>query len=287
MTFLYSYLIIAEIYSLAAMSTNLLIGVTGIFSISQGAIFGIGAYTVAIVTLHGFAPFPVALLLAVVLCSLTNVAMALPSLRISGDFFVVTSLGMQFVMTAVFMNLPSITGGASGLPGVPPPVLFGVELDEPQSFIALSTAALLAGMACYWLVMRSPFGRLINAVREDELAVSAAGKNVLMAKVGVAAFSGLFVGIAGGLYAPFLSFVDPSACDIDASFLLLCMFVVGGARTLAGCLIGPALLMALPQVLSVMPIPSSAAGPLRQIIYGALLITFMLFRPQGIAGQKL
>jgi branched-chain amino acid transport system permease protein len=287
MTFLYSYLIIAEIYSLAAMSTNLLIGVTGIFSISQGAIFGIGAYTVALITLHDSALFPVALLAAIVLCSLTNVAMALPSLRISGDYFVVTSLGMQFVMTAVFMNLPGITGGASGLPGVPPPVLFGVEFDEPQSFIALSTAALLASMVCYWLVMRSPFGRLINAVREDELAVSAAGKNVLTAKVGVAALSGMFVGIGGGLFAAFFSFIDPSSCDIDASFLLLTMFVVGGARTLAGCLIGPALLMALPQALSLMPIPSSAAGPLRQIIYGALLITFMLFRPQGIAGQKL
>ena len=108
-------------------------------------------------------------------------------------------------------------------------------------------------MICYWLVMRGPFGRLINAIREDELAVSAAGKNVLLAKVGVAALSGVYVGVAGGLYATFISFIDPSSCDIAASFLLLTMFVVGGARTLAGCLIGPALLMALPQILAVMP----------------------------------
>jgi branched-chain amino acid transport system permease protein len=287
MNFLLSYLIIAEIYALAAMSTNLLIGVTGIFSIAQGAIFGIGAYIVAIATLNDALPFPLAMLLAMVLCSLVNVAMALPSLRISGDYFVVTSLGMQFVLTAAFTNLTGITGGASGLPGVPPPVLFGIELDDSQSFIPLATLALVAGMICYWLVMRGPFGRLINAIREDELAVSAAGKNVLMAKVGVAALSGVYVGVAGGLYATFISFIDPSSCDIAASFLLLTMFVVGGARTLAGCLIGPALLMALPQILAVMPIPSAAAGPLRQIIYGALLIAFMLFRPQGIAGQKL
>ena len=287
MNYLLSYLIIAEIYALAAMSTNLLIGVTGIFSIAQGAIFGIGAYIVALSTLSDTLPFPLAMLLAMLLCSLVNVAMALPSLRISGDYFVVTSLGMQFVLTAAFTNLPGITGGASGLAGVPPPVLFGVELDDSQSFIPLATLALFAGMACYWVVMRSPFGLLINAIREDELAVSAAGKNVLMTKVGVAALSGVYVGVAGGLYSTFLSFIDPSSCDISASFLLLTMFVVGGARTLAGCLIGPALLMALPQALAVMPIPSSAAGPFRQMIYGALLITFMLFRPQGIAGQKL
>ncbi len=287
MSFLLSYIIIAEIYALAAMSTNLLIGVTGIFSIAQGAIFGIGAYVVALATLSNTLPFPLAVLFAMVICSLVNVAMALPSLRVSGDYFVVTSLGMQFVLTAVFTNLPGITGGASGLPGVPPPSFFGFELADTQTFVPLSTILLLAGMACYWLVMRSPFGALINAIREDESAVSAAGKNVLMTKVGVAALSGVYVGVAGGLYASFLSFIDPSACDIAASFLLLTMFVVGGARTLAGCLVGPALLMALPQILAVMPIPSSAAGPLRQIIYGALLITFMLFRPQGIAGQKL
>jgi branched-chain amino acid transport system permease protein len=287
MTFVLSYLIIAAIYALAAMSTNLLIGVTGIFSIAQGAIFGIGAYIVALSTLNDTLSFPVALLLAMLLCSLVNVAMALPSLRISGDYFVVTSLGMQFVLTAAFMNLPDITGGASGLPGVPPPVLFGVELGDAHRFFPLALLALLVGMGCYWLVMRSPFGLLINAIREDELAVSAAGKNVLIAKVSVAALSGVYVGVAGGLYTTFLSFIDPSSCDIAASFLLLTMFVVGGARTLAGCLIGPALLMALPQALSVMPIPSSAAGPLRQMIYGALLIAFMLFRPQGIAGQKL
>ncbi len=287
MTFFTSYLIFAEIFALASMSTNLLVGVAGIFSVSQGAIFGIGAYTVAILTTGDWTGFGVAMLLALGLCLLTNVIFALPALRISGDYFVVTSFGIQIVATAVFMNLPDLTGGASGLAGVPPPHLFGYDLDEPGRFVPLSTAILLVAAVCFLLVMRSPFGRLISAVREDELAVAAAGKNVLAAKVGVSALSGLFVGAAGGLYAVFLSFIDPGSFDIDASILLLTMIVVGGARTLAGTLIGPALLTALPQALSVLPIPSSAAGPLRQMIYGGLLIAFMLFRPQGIAGRRL
>lgn len=287
MNFLFTYFALAEIFALASMSTNLLVGVTGIFSVSQGAIFGIGAYTVGILTVGEYTSFFPALVLAMVLCSMTNVAMALPSLRISGDYFVVTSFGIQIVVTAIFTNLSGVTGGASGLAGVPAPTLFGHDLDEPRSFILLSTAALLAGAFVFWLVLRSPFGRLISAIREDELAVTAAGKNILAAKVGVGALSGLFVGVAGGLYAAFLSFIDPSSFDIDASILLLTMIVVGGAGTLAGSLVGPALLTALPQALSMLPISSTAAGPLRQIIYGALLIAFMLFRPQGLLGRKL
>jgi branched-chain amino acid transport system permease protein len=287
MNFLLSYLVLAEIFALASMSTNLLVGVTGIFSVSQGAIFGIGAYTVGILTVNDWTGFPTAILTALALCALTNVAMALPALRIAGDYFVVTSFGIQIAATAVFMNLTDVTGGASGLPGIPPPNVFGHDLDEASRFVLLSTAALVVAAICFWQVLRSPFGRLINAIREDELAVAAAGKNVLVAKLGVAALSGIFVGLAGGLYAGFLSFIDPGSFDIDASILLLTMIVVGGARTLAGSLIGPALLTALPQALSLLPISSSAAGPLRQMIYGLMLIAFMLFRPQGIAGRRL
>ena len=135
--------------------------------------------------------------------------------------------------------------------------------------------------------MRAPFGRLLRAIREDEMAVAAAGKGVLRAKISAAALAGAFAGSAGGLYAMFLSFVDPSSFDLDASILLLTMVVVGGARTLAGSVIGPFLLLALPQALALIDIPTSIAASARQFIYGVLLIAFMLFRPQGLAGEKL
>jgi branched-chain amino acid transport system permease protein len=287
MNFLTSYLAVAEIYALAAMSTNLLVGVTGIFSVSQGAIFGIGAYFVGGLGLNAGLPFWAALPLGMLACALISIVVTLPALRISGDYFVVTSFGIQIIATSLFMNLTGVTGGASGLAGVPPPDVFGRDLDSPGGFVLLSSVILLTVVLCLWLVMRSAFGRLINAIREDELAIAAAGKNVLTAKMGVAALAGLLAGLAGGLYAAFLSFIDPSSFDIDASILMLTMVVVGGARTLTGCLLGPALLTALPQALSLLPISSSAAGPLRQIVYGALLIAFMLFRPQGIVGRRL
>ena len=108
--------------------------------------------------------------------------------------------------------------------------------------------------------MRAPFGRLLRAIREDETAVAAAGKNVLRAKVSAAALAGAFAGTAGGLYATFLSFIDPSSFDLDASILLLTMVVVGGARTLAGSIVGPFLLLALPQLLTLVEIPTTCRG---------------------------
>ena len=214
--------------------------------------------------------------------------MTLPSLRVSGDYFVVTSFGIQLLATAVFTNWTAGTGGANGLPGIPPPDLFGYAARQHRrrSWL-LCAAGCVLGCLCFWLIMRAPFGRLLRAIREDELAVAAAGKNVLRAKVSAAALAGAFAGIAGGLYATFLSFIDPSSFDLDASILLLTMVVVGGARTLAGSIVGPFLLLALPQVLTLVDIPTTIAAAARQLIYGVLLIAFMLFRPQGLAGERL
>ena len=288
MDFWLSYVTLAAIYVLLGLSTNLLVGIVGIFSVSQAAVFGVGAYIVAYFLMAaepiGFLP---ALAIAAACCIALNVLITLPSLRVSGDYFVVTSFGIQLLATAVFTNWTAGTGGANGLPGIPPPDLFKRPLESTWQMMMLSLAALALGCLCFHLIMRAPYGRLLRAIREDELAIAAAGKNVLRAKVSAAALAGAFGGIAGGLYATFLSFIDPSSFDLDASILLLTMVVVGGARTLAGSIIGPFLLLALPQLLTMVEIPSTFAAAMRQLIYGLLLIVFMLFRPQGLAGERL
>jgi branched-chain amino acid transport system permease protein len=287
MDFFYTYLVLAEIYVLLGLSTNLLVGIVGIFSISQAAVFGVGAYTVAALLMQTGTPYLAAVLIAAVLCIALNILVTLPALRVAGDYFVVTSFGIQLLATAVFTNWTAGTGGANGLPGIPAPIILGQELIEPSRYLILTSAAMLLGCLCFWLMMRAPFGRLLKAIREDELAIAAMGKSVLRAKVSAAALAGAFAGIAGGLYGSFLTFVDPSSFDLDASILLLTMVVVGGARTLAGSILGPFLLLALPQVLALIDIPTSIAAASRQLIYGALLIVFMLFRPQGLVGEKL
>ena len=288
MDFLYSYLALAAVYVLLGLSTNLLVGIVGIFSVSQAAVFGVGAYIVAHFLMAATPlPFLAALAIAALCCIALNVLVTLPSLRVSGDYFVVTSFGIQLLATAVFTNWTAGTGGASGLPGIPPPDIAGLPVQTTEQLMLLCMAGLLLGCLCFWLIMRAPFGRLLRAIREDELAVAAAGRNVLSAKVSAAALAGAFAGIAGGLYATFLSFIDPSSFDLDASILLLTMVVVGGARTLAGSIVGPFLLLALPQILSLLDIPTSIAATMRQLIYGLLLIAFMMFRPQGLLGERL
>ena len=232
----------------------------------------------------GFVP---ALVIAAAFCVALNILVTLPALRVAGDYFVVTSFGIQLLATAVFINWTAGTGGANGLPGIPPPDLFGIALETSDVMAALCVGAMVLGCLAFWLLMRAPFGRLLRAIREDELAVAAAGKNVLIAKVSAAAVAGAFAGLSGGLYATFLSFIDPQSFDLDASIFLLTMVVVGGARTLTGSVLGPFLLLALPQLLALIDIPTTIAAAARQLIYGVLLIAFMLFRPQGLAGEKL
>lgn len=287
MDFYVSYLTLSAIYVIIGLSTNLLVGVVGIFSVSQAAIFGVGAYTVGYCLVNETTGFLPALALAALLCLVLNILVTLPALRVSGDYFVVTSFGIQLLATAAFTNWAGVTGGASGLPGVPSPAILGAELVEPWQMLALAAVCMALCCLGFYLVMRSPYGRLLRAIREDESAVSASGKPVLASKVAAAALAGILGGIAGGLYATFLSFVDPSSFDLNASVLLLTMVVVGGARTLAGSIIGPFVLLALPQILAMIDIPTTIAAATRQGLYGGLLIAFMLFRPQGLAGQKL
>ena len=287
MDFFYSYVVLAEIYVALALSTNLLVGVVGIFSVSQAAVFGVGAYAVAGLTLNTGLGFLPATIIAAVGCVVLNVLVTLPALRVAGDYFVVTSFGIQLLATAVFTNWTAATGGANGTAGIPPPLIGGLAVEEAWHYLVLVTLVLALICLSFWLLLRSPFGRLLRAIREDETAVAAAGKSVLKAKVAAAAVAGAYAGIAGGLYAAFLSFIDPSSFDLDASILMLTMVVLGGARTLAGSIIGPFLLLALPQALAYVEIPTTIAAAMRQLIYGALLIAFMLFRPQGLAGERL
>ena len=287
MDFFLSYVILAEIYILLALSTNLLVGITGIFSVSQAAVFGVGAYVSGSLMLNDGVPFWLAVVAAVVACVVINVLLSLPSLRVSGDYFIVTSFGIQFLCSAVFENWTAVTGGTSGLPGIPAPEVFGLHMDEPIHFVWLSSAAFLLGCLCFWLALRSPFGRILEAIREDEIAVAAVGRSVLRGKINAAALSGAYNGVAGSLYAVFLSFIDPSSFDMQASILLVSMVVVGGARTMAGSIVGPLFLIGLPQLLAFINIPTSIAGPVRQLAYGVLLVVFMLFRPSGLAGKRL
>lgn len=286
MNFILSYVILAEVFVIVALSTNFLVGIIGIFSVSQAALVGVGAYTYAWAAMAGI-PFPVAIVFGMALCALLNVITSLPSLRLHGDYFVITSFGIQIVATAVFVNWTQVTGGSAGIPGIPAPSMLGISFEQPQWLVVLVTVAMAIAALGYWLLMRSSYGRVLHAIRLDEVGAIAAGRNTLNMKLGISAVSGVYAGAGGAFYAIFMSYIDPSSFDMQTSILIITMLVVGGARTLLGSLIGPFLLLLIPQVLALVQISPHLLGPTRALSYGALLVLFMLWRPQGIAGRRI
>src|SRR5271167_377708 len=150
MDFWFSYIALASIYVLLGLSTNLLVGIAGIFSVSQAAVFGVGAYIVAFFLMNDITSFLPALAIAAIGCIALNILVTLPALRVSGDYFVVTSFGIQLLATAVFINWTAGTGGANGLPGIPPPDVFGLSIETTQQYVMLCTATSALGCLAFW-----------------------------------------------------------------------------------------------------------------------------------------
>ena len=272
------------IFAVLAASLDLLIGFTGLFTIAQGAVFGVGAYTSALSAQWLGTGFWFGILVAAVMGAAISFLIALPALRIAGDYLLLASFAVQIVISGLFLNL-DITGGASGLRRVPRPTLLGLSFETPQDYLPLyaAIAALLVLFA--WRMVRSPFGLLMAVVREDELLAQALGKNVARLKIKTFTVAGILAGVAGSLYAHYFAFVDPDSFSVDVSIAILSMVLVGGMGTLWGPVLGAAMLIALPEILRFVPLGSGTLGPLRQIVYGTILVAFCFVRPTGLIAR--
>lgn len=278
-------LILSTVYGILAISLNFLIGSTGIFSMAQAAIFGIGAYTSALVSIHlgwGFIP---AVFAAAVMAMLASAVVAIPSLRVSGDYFVVASFALQFIISDVFTNWTHLTSGPAGLPGIPRPGFGPFLLNDPAEYVVLYILFFLGILALTSRIVHSAFGRTLRALREDPVAVQALGKNVVQYKVVAVAVASAIAGVAGSLYAHYITFINPTSFTLDTSILVAAMVILGGVGNVWGGPLGAAVLLLVPEVLRYVDMPDTVAGPLRQLLYGALLIVIIRFRPQGLVGD--
>lgn len=282
-----NFLIMAGIYSILSLSLNLLIGYVGVFSLSHAALFGIGAYVSALTVKELHLPWLLAVLGAVLVTGIAGSLVAGPALRIAGDYYVVASYALQVIAYAAFVNLTEITQGPAGLPGIPRPEIFGFRVAGPVPYLVLTAACVLLALGVVWRVAHSPFGRVLRAVSEDEVAVMALGKDVVGAKVKVAMVSAALAGMAGSLYAHYVTFVNPSSFTADESVFIATLVIVGGTGSVWGSILGALTLTALPEAIKVLPVPLSVVGPLRQLLYGVLLVAFMFLRPQGLLGRSL
>ncbi|HEV2057189.1 MAG TPA: branched-chain amino acid ABC transporter permease [Methylomirabilota bacterium] len=279
------YLVMVGIYTILAVSLNLLVGYAGIFSLAHAAVYGIGAYASALVALKLGLGFWGGLVVAAVAGACAAALVGIPSLRVAGDYYIVASFGLQVVILTVFMNWTDLTNGHAGLAGIPRPRVFGLVIDNPFKYVAL--ALVLAGLTyavCHRLT-NSAFGRTLRAVREDEIAAQATGKNVVLVKIVITTISSALGALGGSLYAHYITYINPSSFTLDESIFITSLVVLGGTERLAGPVVGAFILLAVPEALKFLAIPDTVAAPMRQILYGGLLILFMFVRPEGILGR--
>jgi branched-chain amino acid transport system permease protein len=207
-----------------------------------------------------------------------------PSLRLKGDYLALATFGLGVIVYSIAKNWVAVTRGPMGLPGIPGFSIFGAEISAVWSYLILVAVFVVLTYVVMHRIVSSPFGRILRAIRDDEVAALAMGKNVNKYKIIVFVVGAFFAGIAGSLYAHYITFIDPSSFTVMESIAILLMVVFGGMGSLGGSFVGAAVLVIFPEMLRFLGMPSSVAAPLRQMIYGLLLITLMLKRPQGVLG---
>jgi len=278
-------LVIAGIYVILAESLNLVVGFAGIPAMGHAAFSCIGAYTSALLALRfGVSPF-LGMFAGAIMGGLLGLVVAYPALRLKGDYLALATFGAGIIVYSVAKNWMGLTRGPMGLPGIPPFRIGGSEVNSPWSYLILvAVMAALVVWACR-NITRSPFGRNLKSVREDETAAVALGKDTASLKLVAFVSGAFFAGIAGSLYAHYITFIDPSSFTTMESITILLMVIFGGLGSISGAVVGAVVLVVLPEALRFVGLPSSVAAPLRQMLYGLLLVLLMLWRPQGILGK--
>lgn len=281
MEYFVSLLVMIGLYVTLSSSFNLIIGYGGLISIAHPVFFALGAYTTGVLSVNTSLHPLVTIAAGGAVAALASFMLSLPSLRISGDYLLITSIGFQLGVIEIIKNLDFV-GGASGLSGIP-------NIIETHRSLKFALALLLLAAAVVLFVRkltRGPYGRAIRAMRDDELAFSALGRNAMNIKIAIFALGSGIAGVAGGLYAYYYQYLTPDQFEILQSAMILTMVVVGGMGSVFGPTVGAVLLIALPEAITFLNLPAEVMGPLRGIIFTALVIVFLFLRPQGLVAPR-
>ena len=285
--YLLAQLTFVLIYGIVGLGLMLLAGFTGLFSIGHAAFFGVGAYAQAVLTGMGW-PFPFALAAGTVLSAGVGVIVGLPALRVKGIYLGIATLSFGFIVAEVFARWESVTGGNAGKT-VGAVKMFGWTADSGASFYFVCLAiAVLATLACVNL-LRAPTGRAFVAIRDSEISAQSMGIHLARYKTLSFAISAALAGVGGALYAHQIRFLSPDQFDIVQSIDLLLMVVIGGLGSIHGAFLGAIFLIGLPQAISafkdLLPEAIGQAPGLKAVIYGTVLVAFVLFEPLGLYGR--
>lgn len=280
-------LVFIALYGLAAVGLSLVMGFAGQVSLGQAAFFAVGAYVSGVLTAtygwNGWA----ALALAVAAGALTALAIGLPVFRLSGLLLAMATLGFGIIVYYVLVNWTGVTGGPSGLIGVPPLSIGAFRFDTDTRIFWLAWGALLAVLALAGNVVDSRIGRALRAVHGSEAAAQAVGINTARLKLAVFAAAGAVTALAGALYAHYVTFINPAPFGFAFSVELVVMVVVGGVASLWGAVLGAAAVVLLVEALrAALPMLGAGHGAAEYEIalFGVALMMFMIFLPGGVSG---
>lgn len=278
-------LFIVALYALLGIGLNVVVGLAGLLDLGYVAFFAIGAYTYALLASPFFDqhwPFPVLLPLALALATLAGVLLGMPVLRMRGDYLAIVTLAFGEIIRLLLLNLTGLTGGPNGIIRIDRPAFLGMRLDELPEFYYLALAAAgLAGLVTERM-RNSRLGRAWEALREDEDAARAQGIAHVPYKLLSFALGAALGGLGGVVFALSQGNIFPSSFTLDVSIRVLSIVIIGGMGSVSGAVLGSFLIAGLPEVMR-----DVALGPLRPadyrlILYGALLVAFMVWRPAGL-----
>jgi branched-chain amino acid transport system permease protein len=272
-------LVFIGIYVILALSLNLLNGYVGLLSIGHAAFYAIGAYASAKLTMAAGWPWIAALIGSGAVAGAFGYLLARPTLRLSGIYLTLVTLGFHMILFLVLQNWMGFTNGPLGIMDIPPPSVFGIGLSAKLDYYYLVLALVLLTLGSMQRLMSCRFGRALTAIRENELAAEASGVDTTRYKVQAFVVAAFYAGIAGSFYAHFVKFVSPDTFYINESFVLLAMLAFGGQGNLIGPMVGAAVLILIPEVFR--PLQEY-----RMFVYGGILVVMMLVRRQGLLGGR-
>ena len=272
-------LVFIGIYAILALSLNLLNGYVGLLSIGHAAFYAIGAYTSAKLTIDLQLPWVLALAGAGAAAGAFGYLIAKPTLRLSGIYMTLVTLGFNMILFLVLQNWMSFTNGPLGIMDIPPPAIFGTVLGSRLQYYYLILTLVLLTVFSMHRLMACRFGRALTAIRENELAAEATGVDTTRYKIQAFVLAACYAGIAGSFYAHFVKYISPDSFTINESFILLAMLAFGGQGNLIGPMVGAAALILIPEI-------SRPLQEYRMFVYGGILVVMMLVRRQGLLGGR-
>lgn len=285
MDYLIHLLIMSGIFGILALSLNLVVGHTGLLSVSHASFWGIGAYASAILMSEHGMSFILAMFMGMSVVGGVAGLVGLVFSKFSGDYYALATLGFNVIVFGVMLNWEQLTRGPLGISGIPKPEIFGITFFTPQTFLVLVLGVLCAMYYFSEYLTASNFGRVLHGIREDEQVLRVMGYQTTSYKLVVYIISAMMAGIAGSLYGSYITFIDPMTFHVMESVLIIAMVILGGLAHNRAVIIGAMLFVLLPEALRFVGFPPDMSGHMRQIVYGLLLVLLMLYRPQGMFGN--